>query len=263
MRPPVLAVGGAAGVTLALTLWLLLPSRRPRPLRGDLLAALAAVCAAAGYCWPLRLLHRLGADLQRPSPDGRTPLALAAGAGHTAAVRQLLRLSAARDPTALYAAIRNGHAGAVDVLLRADPIPRWLAGVGTKPEAGGWQPLFVAVESGSAGVVHCLLDHHCDVDQPLEDGTTPLIYAAELGRLPVVELLLRCGADAGRVRWDGCTAFLIAAQNGHTRVVDWLLDIDDVAHVPTPGSGGVVMGGGLLAAAAMAQGLGVPACAGQ
>ncbi len=41
------------------------------------------------------------------------------------------------DPAALYAAIRHGHAGAVDAMLRAHPLAEWLSEPATKRRGSG------------------------------------------------------------------------------------------------------------------------------
>jgi ankyrin repeat protein len=116
--------------------------------------------------------------------DGSTPLLLAAGRGHAAAVEALCAAGAgadsgggdARCPSALLAASYHGHAEVVRALLRARPK---------------------------------------GVDASLPNGTTALHMAALRGNSEVARVLIEGGARAQRLRGDGSSAAALAAGAGH------------------------------------------------
>ena len=113
------------------------------------------------------------------SPDGFTPLHLAAYAGNTDAARRLLERGA--DP---------------DVVAKAS-----FARV---------TPLGTAAFAGSVDVARLLLEHGADPNATGEGGG-PLHAAAQNGNRELVELLLAHGADARRATADGKTPADLAA----------------------------------------------------
>lgn len=122
------------------------------------LAAAAAACPDGPLAFAVRrrLLPLLrtalaaGAYPDRRDRSGRTPLALAAAKGNTAAVRALLQAGACADQQeALLAAAFNGHAAVVQLLIEQ--------GVAVDAQdADGWSACILAAGRGHATVV-CLL----------------------------------------------------------------------------------------------------------
>ncbi len=208
-------------------------------------------------------LIRAGADPERASADGETPLGratlarrddalrllrwapwrlpqrglldadlpTAARAGDRAAVGKLLELGLPVDATdaqgctALLRASGGGFEGIVADLLEH--------GAGTNLRAGtGATALSAAVSAGHERIVAALVAHGVEIDQALAGGVTPLMIAAALGNDALVQSLLVRGASALAQDELGQTALHAAAQFAYnaedaqaaTRVIDRLLD---------------------------------------
>ena len=121
------------------------------------------------------------------SPEGWTPLHLAAHFGHTSAVRSLL------------------DAGA-DVHARS------------KNELAN-QPLHAAVAGqASLELLALLLDAGADVNATQHGGFTPIQATAQNGDLAATELLLARGANPSARADDGQMALAFAMEGGHEDV---------------------------------------------
>ncbi|HVC21386.1 MAG TPA: ankyrin repeat domain-containing protein [Vicinamibacterales bacterium] len=145
-----------------------------------------------------RLRRHLEADpgaAGRVSPDGWTPLHLAAFFGQTKAAESLLahgadpaRVSAnSTGNTPLHAALAGGHALAAGLLVGAG------ADVNAT-SAGGWRPLHVAVAAGHLDQVKTLVAQGADVNAVNDAGQTPLALATQKNHKAITEYLLRQGA---------------------------------------------------------------------
>jgi ankyrin repeat protein len=140
-----------------------------------------------------RLVALLGEDAAAParrSPDGFTPLHLAAYFEHPEAVRVLL-------------------AGGAEVSIPAD-------------NASGVYPLHSAAARSNAEISRLLLDAGAEVGVSQEGGWTPLHSAAHNGAAELVDLLLERGADPKVAAADGRTPVDMAAEEGHEQVLDRL-----------------------------------------
>ncbi|KAK4108786.1 ankyrin, partial [Canariomyces notabilis] len=124
---------------------------------------------------------------------GRTPLLLAAAAGHDAVVRGLINAGADLNHkdsvygmTALHTAAAHGHAEVVKMLLRhgADVHHGDSSPVGETP-------LSCAAAKGHIPVASLLLQAGAKVDSWDRIGWTPLHHAVKHGRRKTVEVLLR------------------------------------------------------------------------
>lgn len=143
---------------------------------GDLVGARAALTAGAAVdCEDQRLLRR-----------GRTPLALACGAGHAAVAEELLKAGAdARRPDT------------------ASPNPRlkkllgWAGRSVVAEEPAGRGPIFWAAEGGQAECLSLLLRAGADPGATDALGWTPLDLACDGGHAEVIRILLGSGAKAG------------------------------------------------------------------
>src|SRR5262249_35870087 len=125
------------------------------------------------------------------SPEGWTPLHLAAHFGHTNAVRWLL------------------GAGA-DVRARSK-------------NALANQPLHAAAAGKAPGeLLPLLLDAGADVNASEHGGFTPIQQCAENGDLAAAQLLLARGADSRAQADDGRTALAFALQGGHAALASLL-----------------------------------------
>jgi ankyrin repeat protein len=139
--------------------------------------------AAGGYVERVSEELRLQPELvDDRSPDGWTPLHLAAHFGHTEAIQALLDAGA------------DVHAWSTNDLAN--------------------QPLHAAVAGGNAGAVSLLLSRGADVNATQHGGWTPLQAAAQSGHLEILRLLLEHGADASATNGEGSTALALAERHG-------------------------------------------------
>ena len=126
------------------------------------------------------------------SPDGWTPLHLAAHFGPAKVAERLLARGA-------------------DVMARSR----------SNAMANANTPLHVAAAGRKAEVARLLVARGADVDARDGDGWTPLMVAAANGSDEVATLLLDSGADA-EITNEGSSPISVAERRGHTAVVDLL-----------------------------------------
>lgn len=194
--------------------------------------------------------------------EGRTPLSLAAGAGHLNIVKQLigkgrvlLNSKDKKGRTPLFWAAANGHEDVVRLLLGYEGIEAdsndmagstplyWAVNLGKEtlvrllldqkdvnPNSRDWfwclTPLESAVIDGNKAIVEMLLDHGgvCLESDEANNHQTPLSLAAKRGHLEVVELLLNRGDKLDSKDNGGRTPLMWAAAEGHETVVTFLLE---------------------------------------
>lgn len=156
-----LVSAGSAGVVWALA------SARAAPAAFEAMGHIAMRRAAKdGQAGVVRALLAAGVfHGSRGSRDGKTPLLLAAGAGHAACVR---------------------------ALLDAGADPHWTAGNGAGDRRTA---LHEAAINGHAECVSVLVKRGSRIDAEDKDGKTALLLAAEKLHLNVVRTLLRLGAS--------------------------------------------------------------------
>lgn len=231
-----------------------------RDARGRMPLHFALKAAGAPAVAVLRVLIRHGADPERVSASGETPLGLAlaraerdlvywlnwprwrlplraiaasdlphaAANGDVDAVDKLLGLGIdinavdAQGATALIRAAGSGYAALVVRLLEA-------GADATRAAQSGATCLSAAVAARRESVVTTLLQHDVAADQRLPGGGTPLMIAAALGLPRLAEPLLERGADANAADDRGNTPLLAAAQfafdNRDTAVCSELLEL--------------------------------------
>jgi hypothetical protein len=195
--------------------------------------------AAAGTADRIRTLMAQGADPMSRDSTGRTPLHLAAAAGHVEAVRALLASTppspapveadvTSGRPLSLFSAeydtqrkTSTGDAGSGPP-LDAHPVPlsfdAYLArhrSLGAT-DAQGRTPLHLAAGAGHVEVIRLLCENGATVDAADERGATPLHLASVFGRTDAVAALLAGGAYPNTRTHLGCTALELAAA-GPTR----------------------------------------------
>jgi len=179
------------------------------------------LAAAGGRLEDVEELLAAGADANRQTSSGATPLYIAVRQGHAEVAELLLRYGACADSAMqdgsapLFIAAWHGHLGAVRVLLHGCAQVNQTTGTGAAP-------LFAAAMSGYVEVVQELLCSRASVNQATGDDVTPLMAAAAAGHTRVVRGLLCRNADAGQIRDDGDTASSVALRHGHAGVIELL-----------------------------------------
>lgn len=170
-------------------------------------------------------------------------LIAAAQRGNTEHVRQLLAQGANPNAantdgntlTALIVASRGGHAGAVELLLKAGAKVDATASivVGANGATEGITPLMAGAASGDVRTVELLLAHHADpnaasVSNETDDsgavhvtGHLPVLFQA--ANFAVLKLLVEHGADVHAKDDNGNTILMHAAEDLDSAAVAYLL----------------------------------------
>jgi ankyrin repeat protein len=143
---------------------------------------------------------------------GEAPVAASAQARDVQGVRALLKsgadVNAAQGDgmTALHWAAMHGDAEMSTMLLQAG------ANVRAQSRLGGYLPLHLAAQAGSAAVVDQLLARGAPVNQTTTTGATPLMLAASSGSVAATTRLLDAGAEINATESaQGQTALMFAA----------------------------------------------------
>lgn len=163
-------------------------------------------------------LKRYGGDVSISTPDGETPLQIAAKAGHAEIVRYLLSQSprAVDCSAAFMLAVRNGHVRAAKSLLRYHKR--------RSQYRSGESPLHIATGNGHGDMVLLLLQNRFLADT-LECSTTPLHLAVLNGSEEITEMLLKEHARPNLKDENGRTSLQLAvAINPNLTIARKLLD---------------------------------------
>ena len=172
-----------------------------------------------------------GCDINQMDCGGNTPLAWAARNGHEGAVKVLLGRDNINpnkpdnnDQTPLHHAAKRGHEGVVKILLGRGDVNH------NKPDQLGRTPLYCAAENGSEVVVKMLLGRdEVDPDKPDMFNRTPLSCAAGYGHEGVVTILLkRDEVSPDEPDNDGQTPLWWASLKGREGVVEILFERHEV-----------------------------------
>jgi len=147
-------------------------------------------------------LDRHPERLDTDSPEGFTPLALAAHFGHLEVMRVLIdrgadvnRVATHRlAVTPLHAALFGRQVDAALLLIECGADVA-LARGGSGWKRAGWTPLHYAAGMGFSTLVQPLLDRGADPSRPDEDGKTPLDVAIETNHPDIVNALRSRGAQ--------------------------------------------------------------------
>jgi ankyrin repeat protein len=141
-------------------------------------------------------LERHPEHLDTDSPEGFTPLALAAHFGHIEVIRLLIDRGADVDRrathrlavTPLHAALFGRQVDAALLLIeRGADVTLARGGAGWK--RAGWTPLHYAASMGFATLVQPLLDRGADSSRRDEEGKTPLDLAIDANYHDIAEAL--------------------------------------------------------------------------
>ncbi|KAI6695681.1 hypothetical protein NL676_023391 [Syzygium grande] len=169
------------------------------------------VAAANGFVDTIRFCVAVGADADATDSAGSTPLHLAAAKGHAEAVEYLVNRSTyARHvvdgdgKTAFELAAENGHSRLLDSLRLRDVLLR------------------AARVDDVHGMKNCLAEG-ADVDARDQNGWTPLHRAAFKGRVESVKVLLSHGASVNAVDDAGYTPLQCAVEAGHGHLAPLLI----------------------------------------
>ena len=135
------------------------------------------------------------------SPQGFTPLLIAAQNGHTDICGLLMahgsnvnEVLPGSKHTALHLAACKGDNALVEALLS------W--GVEVNPQDhGGWTPLHAACQMGHLLCVLTLLKAGASITLPNNEGLLPIHAAAQHNRVEVVRTLLERGCSPDMVSW--------------------------------------------------------------
>ena len=152
-------------------------------------------CAAGEYERVERLLADAPDTVNTFSPDGWTPLHLAAFFGYPKIVELLLANDAeviahSRNPTGntpLHAALASNHAFVAGLLLGA-------GGDVNAPDAKGWRPLHIAAANNNLTAMASLVAQGADVVASNREGQTALSLAQEKNHREAAAMLRRHGA---------------------------------------------------------------------
>ena len=156
---------------------------------------LSEACAAGELERAERLVDADPLSVNRHSPDGWTPLHLAAFFGHSKIVELLLGRDAdvlaqsrnSNGNTPLHAALASNHAFVAGLLLGA-------GGDVNAPDAAGWRPLHIAAANNNLDSMASLVAQGADVTAANREGQTALSLAQEKNHREAAALLRRHGA---------------------------------------------------------------------
>lgn len=88
----------------------------------------------------------------------------------------------------------------------------------------GSSALFVAARNGHSGAVKLLLEHGADPEHRDGPGMTPVIYSTVNNHKEILKMLIDAGADVNTASASGFTAFMAAAGYRGPEIIDVLLE---------------------------------------
>eukprot|EP00457_Paulinella_chromatophora_P008257 gb/GEZN01008288.1/.p1 GENE.gb/GEZN01008288.1/~~gb/GEZN01008288.1/.p1 ORF type:complete len:440 (-),score=67.46 gb/GEZN01008288.1/:89-1408(-) len=173
--------------------WMIVEAKCPVDSSDDDAATVLHHAAWVGHTDIIRMLVRLGADLEAKDVHGRTPIAGAVWRARLPAMRLLVQLGADVDShddddgtgtTALGLAAENGSVESVRVLIRE------LGATVDAEEADGSTPLIDAAWAGHLEVVKVLVEEgEASIDHTDSEGKSAIYIAAEQKKFVVVSYL--------------------------------------------------------------------------
>lgn len=145
--------------------------------------------------------------------EGRTPLHIASGNGHTGYVQFFLErkvpvnVKDIASSTPLHEAVRNGHIDCTTILLASGADPN-------QQDSSGNTPLHLVMPTASRSEIFTkLLAAHADPNKKDSYGETPLHIAARLGMSEeIIRALIAAGADTNERNKKGVTPLSLAIE---------------------------------------------------
>ncbi|KAI4946132.1 hypothetical protein J4E91_007575 [Alternaria rosae] len=165
-----------------------------------------------------------GANVERGTDEGESPLILAIWKQHISIITLLLERGA--DISRPFDGFPPIH-HAVMQKDRAPQIIQLLLDYGASLEAVGTEDINALHFAASNGMVHgadFLIGKGVEISRTCASEKTALILAAKYGHLAIVKLLLARGASLHERSGNGCTVLMWAAEYGQHKVVHYLLE---------------------------------------
>lgn len=194
---------------------------------GDLVLTWALRCSQYQCA---EMLIKAGADVNRVSRNGVTPLSVALVKADDECLGLLLRSGANME----YIVERSSALTDVANCGRYDRLAFMIeAGADVNKPTYTGIPLYVAIRGGKECVA-VLLGAGADVNGLQPDGSTALITAADIGSDSCVDLLIKAGADVNTMDKSGKTALMWAAERAHLKCIESLIkagaDVNAMPH---------------------------------
>jgi ankyrin repeat protein len=197
------------------------------------------VAALKGNLPMAELLISAGARVNGQTPDGWTPLCIAAGADKHEMMKLLLARGAdvhitnndGLSPLHVAAGKETVGSGSMDGSVDA-MTGDYLDGVAMLVDAGagvnlkdthGLTPLHYAALYGNLEIVDYLVSKGADVNGRTNDGWTPLCIAASVNSPELTGFLIEKKADVNLSTLRGSSPIIFAARNGNMKIIGQLL----------------------------------------
>jgi ankyrin repeat protein len=187
------------------------------------------LAAEMGHIRAVRLLLKMGANINAQFSSGQTPLMSACMSGHVDVVAELLKSGAdvtlkMEGHTALHIALKqSAQSGIGDVteeLLNYSGVELDVSG-DTSPNTT--QPLIMAVEAGLDGLVKLLIHRGASLEICTPQGHTPLMRALVCGKHSTAQLLIDSGDNVLAKDVNGGTTVHYAVLAGFDDILAQLL----------------------------------------
>uniref|UniRef100_A0A672SHS2 Histone-lysine N-methyltransferase EHMT1-like n=2 Tax=Sinocyclocheilus grahami TaxID=75366 RepID=A0A672SHS2_SINGR len=181
------------------------------------------VAAEAGHQEVCHMLVQAGANLDMCDEDQRTPLMEACENNHLDTVRYLLRAGAivshkdVEGSTCLHLAAKTGHFGIVQHLLSTG-----LVDINCQDD-GGWTAMIWATEYKHADQVKLLLSKGANINIRDKEENICLHWAAFSGCVEIAEILLGAKCDLNTVNIHGDSPMHIASRESRLDCVNLFL----------------------------------------
>jgi ankyrin repeat protein len=184
--------------------------------------------AATGPVIMVKILNKVGADINAENSAGETPLHRAAQEGYVGMIQALIKAGANIDAksldgnTPLHDAVRERHVEAVKVLVNAG------ANINAKNK-DDYAPLHLHLFnekwfSWKVEIVEVLANAGADVNIKNSEGYTPLHLAASNNKVEFIIALIKAGANINAKNKDDDTPLINAARNGYVEAVQVLVN---------------------------------------